>query len=512
MKYPDLRTYVAAIADTGNINIPFFQSNSMQIFLNRRGKPYMSVGGFGAVFKFKDKNDNQYALKVFTRDAAGRAERYQALHDTLQITKFPFMVDFQYVHDGLTVGSNKFPVVVMEWGGGVAFNHAIEEFLGQNSMAKAPVFAGNLYSITKTLQEWNMGHGDFQEGNLLVLKDGRINLIDYDGMFVPALEGEKANEKGMADYQHPKRNAKTFGSTIDDFSLLSILFQLSIVDLPLWKKHNGDKRLILKEADYRDPEKSDIISLGLHSPDEHVVALAKLLSEACKTSPLKIDAVQKIEADASIMKWLRVTEVTDVETQYTSIISKVVSLSTEQVTAFETDEEAVIPVNEELNPEQDRQAADSEGHWNAIAGFFFEDTDDDDEDEDSASKVSLGDAKDMLSKLKSSVMGLIYEEDEDAGPSPSPARPIASAPSKPAKAKAPAAPKKPKKKSSSGKSEEKKSKPKTAAKSSKSKKPAAKSSKEDKPASAPQKKSAPKTSKDAKTAPVPEWMKKRRGK
>ncbi len=107
MKFPSLREYKAAISNTENINIPFFKSNTIKIFLNKRGSPYMSVGGFGAVFQFKDKNDNQYALKVFTRDAKGRAVRYKALHDTLQITKFPFMVDFHYVEKGIIVKGSK---------------------------------------------------------------------------------------------------------------------------------------------------------------------------------------------------------------------------------------------------------------------------------------------------------------------------------------------------------------------------------------------------------------------
>jgi len=89
MQYPSLRDYQNAIVNQSNFNIPFFQSESLEIFLNPRGYPFMFVGGFGAIFKFRDKNKREYALKVFTRDVPDRAERYQALHKTLQITKFP---------------------------------------------------------------------------------------------------------------------------------------------------------------------------------------------------------------------------------------------------------------------------------------------------------------------------------------------------------------------------------------------------------------------------------------
>ena len=414
MEYPALRAYMAAIADLKNINIPFFKSKSMQIYLNRRGVPYMSVGGFGAVFRFKDKNGKQYALKCFTRFVPGRAERYRALHDTLQVTRFPFMVDFQYVEEGIKVGKNSYPVVVMEWGSGRSLDLAIDDaFEEGKTLDAAPKLAGNLFNIVKTLQEWRMAHGDLQEGNLLIGQDGQIGLIDYDGMFVPALEGEAANEVGLADYQHPLRNNDHFSHTLDDFSLLTILFQLSILTPKLWKTHHDDRRLLLKQADHADPKKSTLIKRGISSKKPHVKELAKLLRDACAKNPLEIDAIEAIESSQAIMDWLEFTESVAADSNFTSIISRVVSLTDDQVENFEAVEEQELLKEDHTQfavPETP-EAEENDGAWGVsdsikkgLIDIFFEES-------EAGDTSNQAQGTNAFTRLKTGFMNLMFEEE-----------------------------------------------------------------------------------------------------
>lgn len=429
MEYPNLRAYMAAIADIDNLNIPFFKSSSMQMYLNRRGVPYMSVGGFGAVFRFKDKQGRQYGLKCFTREVPGRAERYKALHDTLQITKFNFMVDFQYVEDGVKVGENVYPVVVMEWGRGVGLDAAIDGDLEDDGVFNsAPRFAGNLYKVVKTLQEWNMAHNDLQEGNLLIDDQDRITLIDYDGMFVPALEGLEANEIGLADYQHPKRKAAHFSSTIDDFSLLSILLQLAVIDPENWKEHHDDKRLLLRKDDYNAPSKSELLKKIGRSKEPHVKALSNLFKNALKSDPLKIGAIAAIEKEAAIMDWFEYSEDTSHVANYTSIISKVVSLTDDQVDAYEEDQLAVGDPDASFQPDEHINhpgRSEEQGLWGVADGvkkglidLFFEEVERTGAALGTGDTRSAGDADaagSQLNRLKKGVMGLFFEDVPEEG-------------------------------------------------------------------------------------------------
>lgn len=426
MKYPALRAYKAAITDTNNINIPFFKSTTVKIFMNKRGQPFMSVGGFGAVFRLKDKNDNQYALKVFTRDIEGRAQRYTALHDTLKITRFPFMVDFHYVSDGLKVGNKFFPVVVMQWGSGIPLNTAIENDLeGDGKLQSAANIAGNLFLLAKTLQEWKMGHGDFQEGNLLVGNDNRITLIDYDGMYVPSLNEKKASEMGLADYQHPARDINSFGSTIDDFALISILFQLSIIDPKLWKANKGDSRLVLKEEDYKEPKKSAILQKGLKSKSKHIKSLAALLEQSLLKNPLEINAIETIQSRKEIMAWLVFTEDVELQKDFSSIIEKVVSLNNNQVQEFE-DDSFRLPEDEKYNqvirqPVQQNRSDGSEeqiGAWDYITDIFLEADDDSQLSSSNVASTKSSKSSKVLGKITNTLTNLFFEEEENSATKP----------------------------------------------------------------------------------------------
>ena len=422
---------MAAIADTANINIPFFKSKSMQIYLNRRGQPYMSVGGFGAVFRFKDAHNLQYALKVFTRDVPGRGERYKILHDTLAITKFSFMVDFQYVADRVRVGSENYPAVIMEWGDGMPLNSAIAADLEDDGiLQKAPVLAGNIFELVKTLQEWKMGHGDLQEGNLLIRDDNRVTLIDYDGMYVPGLEGGSATEIGLADYQHPARKQQHFGSDIDDFALASILYQLAMIEPGLWQEHHDDKRLILRQADYEKAAQSALIKKNLKSKVAHVRARAEILADACgATTPLGLGVVERILATPAIVDWFSATEKSSVNAHYTSIIAQVVSLSEDQVNAYESDATVLPETSQPANttstvsgsPSGRSATRPDGGTWdltvniagalkNNLLDLFYEEVN------ESATPAGSRSGSSSIEKIKSGLLNLFFEEVPEAIP------------------------------------------------------------------------------------------------
>src|SRR5437667_53761 len=80
-------------------------------------------------------------------------------------------------------------------------------------------------TLVRHLEAAQVAHGDLQHGNILV-RGGSIQLVDYDGMWVPALRGRKATELGHRAYQHPERSEQDYGQEIDRFSALVIYLSL----------------------------------------------------------------------------------------------------------------------------------------------------------------------------------------------------------------------------------------------------------------------------------------------
>ena len=97
-------------------------------------------------------------------------------------------------------------------------------------------------------------HGDLKPENILVRNDGTLVMVDYDGMFVPAMEGEESPEMGSPDFRHPLRTNGDFNEHVDDFSIASIALSLKAIALnpQLYNGHSAADRLLFSAADYRD--------------------------------------------------------------------------------------------------------------------------------------------------------------------------------------------------------------------------------------------------------------------
>jgi hypothetical protein len=102
----------------------------------------------------------------------------------------------------------------------------------------------------------------------VLVVDGQLRLIDYDGMFVPALWGEGSHEVGHPNYQHPLRTGSDFGPYLDNFSAWVIYVSLIALaaDPGLWKQFGGgDESLLFRREDFEEPEPSDVF----HALERH---------------------------------------------------------------------------------------------------------------------------------------------------------------------------------------------------------------------------------------------------
>jgi hypothetical protein len=129
-----------------------------------------------------------------------------------------------------------------------------------------------------------MAHADLQQGNVLVASSGEIKLIDYDGMYVPAMQGEKAPELGHPNWNHPRRNRDTFGPYLDQLpGLVGYLSLLAVaIEPPLLDRHCDGENIILSKGDLADPDNSSVLQYLKKFKDPLVQKLAAALIAWCK--------------------------------------------------------------------------------------------------------------------------------------------------------------------------------------------------------------------------------------
>ena len=228
--------------------------------LDALGVPSPFAGGFADVYKVHcPKTGNTWAVKCFTRDVQGRAQRYRTIADYLAQANLPFMVDFQYLDRGLRIRGRWQPIVKMRWVEGLA----LHQFVAQH--AERPQNLKRLLELWSRLATWlresSMAHADIQHGNvLLVPADGgilKLRLIDYDGMWVPALAGQRLAELGHAGYQHPERLREgVFNAHVDRFPHLAIYTAIRCVMVgrgALWQQFHNGENLLFTQEDYQRP-------------------------------------------------------------------------------------------------------------------------------------------------------------------------------------------------------------------------------------------------------------------
>lgn len=287
MQYPLISEYVEAIRSAED---NFNQLSDLRPVLDSNGNPEMSSGNFAVVFKMQDVNTQQlYAVKCFTREQEKREEHYRKIAEELEFTSSPYLLHFRYLEDELFVdttqsSTNDFPVLVMDWAEGVTLDNYLKAHLHDSYALQ--LLAYRFCRMGAWLLSQPFAHGDLKPDNILVKKDGSLVLVDYDGMFVPALQDENANELGSPDFRHPLRTEATFNEHIDDFAIASIALSLKAISLQpsLYNQFATADRLLLSASDYRDIGKSAALQaiLALSSDAE----LAKLFSAFLLASSL----------------------------------------------------------------------------------------------------------------------------------------------------------------------------------------------------------------------------------
>ena len=262
MQYPLISEYVRAIQDASNNLDELAHLVPVQ---DDHGEPYRSSGAFAVVFKMKDEQTEKcYALKCFTEEQEGRAEAYRQIADELEFVDSSYITSVKYLDKEIFVDSSceedEFPVLLMDWIDGETMeNYIAGNYQDNYAMA---MLCYRFCKMAAWLRSQPFAHGDIKPDNIMVRPDGNLTLVDYDGMFVPAMKGQKSPTIGTKDFSHPLRTVDDFNETIDDFALASIALSLKAISLKpsLLDEYGAADRLLFSAEDYRDLSKSKVLA------------------------------------------------------------------------------------------------------------------------------------------------------------------------------------------------------------------------------------------------------------
>lgn len=261
MNYPLISEYIEAIKSAED---NFEELSYLRPVLGDDGLPIMSAGGFSVVFKMKNEQSGKfYAVKCFTKEQEGRAKAYSEIAKELEKVFVPYLTSFRYLDKELFVDTDQtteteFPVLLMDWVEGKTLDKYLRENIDDKYALE--MLAYRFSQLAQWLIPHPFAHGDLKPDNILVREDGTLVLVDYDGMYVPAMKGQKAREIGSPDFRHPLRTENDFNEHIDDFPFLSIMLSLRAISLnkELLEEYCTPNQLLFSEKDYRNINDSTV--------------------------------------------------------------------------------------------------------------------------------------------------------------------------------------------------------------------------------------------------------------
>ena len=255
MKYPLISEYIESIKHSeDNFNV----LSTLRPVYDEAGEIVMSSGNFAVVFKMKDESSGKlYAVKCFLKEQEGRDIAYQQITDELEYVSSNYLCSIKYFQKELFVDSTvssdtEFPVLLMDWVEGVTLDKYIHQHISDKYALQLITY--QFCKMAAWLMTQPFAHGDLKPDNILVTEDDALVLVDYDGMYVPAMQGQKARELGSPDYRHPLRTEDCFNEHIDDFplALIGISLKAIALDTSLLQNNAKSDSLLFSESDFKD--------------------------------------------------------------------------------------------------------------------------------------------------------------------------------------------------------------------------------------------------------------------
>jgi hypothetical protein len=222
------------------------------------GLPRVRSGGFALTYKLSGQFQH-WAVRCFHSFVPDRAQRYMAISTFLRSNSSDIFIPIRFMMKGVLVRGEWYPITYMNWVEG----ETLEAFLVKNVKEKALLqeLTGEFLRVVLEMERLGVSHGDLSHRNILV-RNNKLVLVDYDGMYVPVLAGRRSCEIGNVNFQLPARSEIHFDTGLDRFSAIVIyLALLALSHKPdlLDRYETGGEGLLFRRDDFLNPYQSMLL-------------------------------------------------------------------------------------------------------------------------------------------------------------------------------------------------------------------------------------------------------------
>lgn len=281
-----LRQYLTTLADTHGLTRTL---GEIEVCRDGKGRICYSAGNSAVVFRIRCEGRVR-SLRCYMHHPRHLAEIYgeKLLPQELFIYTSP-------------AGGVWVDVVLSDWIEGVTLHEAVAAAAETGDTARLRRFAAAFDHMTAALTADDWAHGDLKPENIVADNWGRLHLIDFDAMFLPAFAGRHSPELGTAAFQHPARTVRDFDASLDDYpaALISTALHALALDPTLYARYSdADGLLFTPQKIGTDAALCEVLALFerrglaaqyriarlLRSPSLRLPGLPQLLALAAETT------------------------------------------------------------------------------------------------------------------------------------------------------------------------------------------------------------------------------------
>lgn len=251
---------------------PDLVSGELATVMGTDPRRFGGAGLYVTVYRIGD-----WAVRCFCSDLGAACDPPADIVDRYQViarfvadrqAAIPALLPVEVIDQGVFVAGAWRPVVKAPWvPDALRLGAFVAEHRGNARLLAA--LADAWRRLVRDLEDAPMAHGDLDLTNVLVCEEAgcpSLRLIDYDDMWIPALDGRTQTECGHEPFQHPAffrpvphpdPTNRPYGPRMDRFSAL--VTYVSLLALSLDPRLYADlgaseeDRLLFSRADYEQP-------------------------------------------------------------------------------------------------------------------------------------------------------------------------------------------------------------------------------------------------------------------
>lgn len=286
--FPSVTAYQSALlhAHEGTL-----RSLRLALVLDSEGMPIFSRGSYSVVFRAKKQGEEEqeWAVKCYVADQERRIPSCRAIAQQLNPIVSPYLLPMHLYEEELRVGNTYYPLVLLPWVEGDSLVCYVQKHL--HCPERLLQLSQDFGHFAYWLRNQPFAHGDLKSDNLRIRPDGSIVLLDYDGIYLPSMQGELPREEGNPDYTHPLCSTDDFNLSASDFALSVIALSLRAIALEpnLFLRFGGEGHLLFSAWDFIHSEESPALQAVASLPkDAYLHCLQELFLHALKQKNLAL--------------------------------------------------------------------------------------------------------------------------------------------------------------------------------------------------------------------------------